>query len=84
MNRTIGFLTIAMLLPASGAIFAHHSVAMFDTGTPVTVMGQVVRFELSNPHSFLYVEQDTPEGPIVIRPRPAAVRPPDGDRNVSR
>jgi hypothetical protein len=54
-----------MLLPVSGAIFAHHSVAMFDTETPVMVTGQVVRFELSNPHSFLYVEQDTPEGSIV-------------------
>jgi hypothetical protein len=65
MNRTIRVLAVAMLLPVSGVILAHHSVAMFDTETAVTVQGKVVRFELTNPHSFVYVEQETREGPIV-------------------
>ncbi len=43
---------------------AHHSAAFFDTDSAVIVSGTVVRFERTSPHSYLYVRQQTPDGPI--------------------
>jgi hypothetical protein len=35
---------------------AHHSFAMFDRTTNIFLEGTVTGFELTNPHSWLYVE----------------------------
>src|SRR3954466_8600195 len=40
----------------SGSLAAHHSLARFDTTTPVWVTGTVVRFERVNPHSRIFVD----------------------------
>src|SRR3954466_3975224 len=40
----------------SGSLAAHHSLARFDTTTPVWVKGTVVRFERVNPHSRIFVD----------------------------
>lgn len=56
---------IALLVLTATAPDAHHSVTMFDTEAPVTITGTVVRAELINPHSFLYVEQQTAAGTVV-------------------
>jgi hypothetical protein len=37
---------------------AHHSFAMFDTRTTVTLEGTVTAFEWTNPHA--YIEMDVP------------------------
>jgi hypothetical protein len=39
---------------------AHHSFAMFDQTRSVTVKGQVVEFQWTNPHAF--IELDVPDG----------------------
>lgn len=39
---------------------AHHSFAMFDQTKSVTVKGQVVEFQWTNPHAF--IELDAPNG----------------------
>jgi hypothetical protein len=39
---------------------AHHSFAMFDQTKSVTVKGQVVEFQWTNPHAF--IELDVPDG----------------------
>lgn len=39
---------------------AHHSFAMFDQTKSVTVKGQVVEFQWTNPHAF--IELDAPDG----------------------
>ena len=54
---------VALLL-AAGASDAHHSAVMFDTSTAVTISGTVVRFERINPHSVIYIQQQTPEGTV--------------------
>lgn len=44
----------AALIAAPGA--AHHSFAMFDQTKSVTVKGQVVEFQWTNPHAFIELE----------------------------
>ena len=46
---------VACLSAASGAAWAHHSYAMFDTSGKKTVNGTVAKLEWMNPHAFLWV-----------------------------
>jgi hypothetical protein len=57
-----GLTGVMLLLAAVAGLEAHHSLTLFDTTTPVTVSGTVVRFESGNPHSYLYVEQQSMHG----------------------
>ncbi len=50
----------AVVFVASG--HAHHSFAMFDRTTNVTLEGTVQEFELTNPHSWIYVMTEAPDG----------------------
>ena len=50
---------IAIICVARPAL-GHHSFAMFDTGTQVTLTGVVTAFEWTNPH--VYIELDVPDG----------------------
>ncbi len=52
--RTL-FLALA-LVAGTGTLLAHHSTAMYDMNTPVTVTGTVTRFEWTNPHAFIYMD----------------------------
>jgi hypothetical protein len=54
MNRTLNHASIAIaaLLTASSAL-AHHSFAMFDQSTTVTLQGAVKDFRWTNPHVFI-------------------------------
>jgi hypothetical protein len=45
------------VLAWSGALAAHHSLARFDTTTPVWVTGTVIRIERINPHSLIVIDQ---------------------------
>lgn len=66
MNKTLPLVAALGLTSLStSAIFAHHSAVRFDNTTPVTIKGTLRRAELANPHSMLYVEQMTIDGPIV-------------------
>jgi hypothetical protein len=47
---------------APTALFAHHSAAMYDDHKKVTVQGTVTKFEWSNPHVYVYLEQTTDSG----------------------
>jgi len=40
-----------------GALAAHHSLARFDTTTPVWVKGTVIRFDRVAPHARIHIEQ---------------------------
>ena len=48
-------LVVAALLAGAPAL-AHHSFAMFDTRSEVTVDGTVREFQWTNPHSWLQLE----------------------------
>jgi hypothetical protein len=40
-----------------GALAAHHSLARFDTTTPVWMKGTVIRFDRIAPHARIHIEQ---------------------------
>jgi hypothetical protein len=42
--------------------FAHHSQAMFDTSQEILIEGTVARFDWVNPHMYLIVETEGPDG----------------------
>ena len=46
----------AILLAAAGAAFAHHSGAMFDRDKQVELVGTIVSFGWTNPHSWIEIE----------------------------
>ncbi len=54
--------TIATLIaaPATG----HHSSAMFDDQTELTLTGVVTRFDYLNPHSWLYMNVTEDDGTV--------------------
>src|SRR5688572_8935003 len=64
MKTTIAVLAVLVSLVSAGSLLAHHSLANFDTTTPVRVKGTVVQVHLINPHSFIYVEERTADGKV--------------------
>lgn len=56
-----GAAVVAMLACAS-SLLAHHSLAQFDTTNAVRVKGAIVRIELVNPHTILFLEQKDASG----------------------
>ncbi len=58
------FAGLSLLLVAL-PLAAHHAFAPeFDVDKPVTVTGKIVKFDLVNPHSWLYVDVTEPNGGI--------------------
>lgn len=47
---------------ASGAAFAHHSFAMFDSSQHKLIEGEVTEWNYNNPHSWLHVRAPGPDG----------------------
>ncbi|WP_145985274.1 DUF6152 family protein [Altererythrobacter sp. B11] len=56
-------LAAVALVPVASS--AHHSTAMFEWGKEVPLKNaKVVRWEWTNPHTFLYVTTDGPNGAV--------------------
>jgi hypothetical protein len=65
MKRSIGTLLIAFVA-GTGSAAAHHSFAAeFDGTTPVTLRGTVTKVEWVNPHGWIYLDVQSPDGTIV-------------------
>lgn len=64
MKRNFGLLVLGgALLVAALPALAHHSFAAeYDKDKPVKITGSVTRFDLSNPHSWLYLDVTGPDG----------------------
>lgn len=66
MKRTLTVACVTVLILAlSSPAVAHHSSAMFDLTQTVTVEGVVKKWELTNPHSWLWVEVIKNGKPVV-------------------
>jgi Family of unknown function (DUF6152) len=61
LKRT-GVLAAAMALIVAPPALSHHSHAMFDHGTELTVTGTVTEFVFRNPHVFLYIDATNEKG----------------------
>jgi len=59
-----GWLVVVAALIAAEPLAAHHSLASFDTTTPIRLKGTIIRFHEINPHSFLYLEVPDEKGQI--------------------
>jgi len=53
------------LLTVARPALAHHSTAMYNMATPVTVTGVVKRFEWTNPHAFVFLDVKDANGGTV-------------------
>ena len=58
--RRVSSIVLVFAFAVSGRVLAHHSFAMFDTASPLTLTGVVTDFQWTNPH--VYIELDVPEG----------------------
>ena len=63
-TRLLAVCAAVILLPA--AAWAHHAFAAeFDQNKPIKVKGAVVRWELTNPHSWIHIDVKEPDGKAV-------------------
>ena len=61
----LGLGLLSCLQLTSIPVLAHHSTAMYNMATPVTVTGVVKRFEWTNPHAFVFLDVKDESGQTV-------------------
>lgn len=67
MKRTlVALIAIIALIVTTAPSQAHHSGTMFDSSKMITVEGVVKKWELTNPHSWLWVEVKEKSGKTVV------------------
>ena len=65
-TRLLVLVTGVGLLLAAVPTWAHHAFAAeFDQNKPITVRGAVVKWELTNPHSWIHIDVKGPDGKAV-------------------
>jgi len=62
IRRSLAPLACVVLLATPA--MAHHSFAMFDNTRSVTLHGKVAKYQWTNPHGYLEIDAETPEGGI--------------------
>ncbi len=58
------WLAAMLLLAAAPAVYAHHSVSMYDMDHPSTFKGVVTRVEWTNPHAYIYLNVKNDKGGV--------------------
>ena len=64
MRRHVAWLAVLVAFVSTGSVRAHHSLANYDTTQAVRLKGTIVEFHRINPHSFIFLEQKSTDGPI--------------------
>lgn len=65
MTAKFAALLICVFLLASVPVFAHHSFATeYDSAKSITLKGSVTKFDLRNPHSWLYIDVRDAKGKV--------------------
>jgi hypothetical protein len=66
MNKAL-WLALAALLATTTRVSAHHAFAAeYDENRRVTISGTVIRFEWTNPHGWLYVDEKDGTGAVTV------------------
>jgi len=55
---------LAVILPVSAPLFAHHGNAAYATGTKATIKGTVTEWVWANPHSLLKMDSKDEKGEV--------------------
>lgn len=55
-------LAAGALSATSGAVWGHHSFAMFDQEHPIELVGTVAEFRYSSPHIYIYLDVTGQDG----------------------
>ena len=58
-------LAAAVVLAGASCAQAHHSSAVYDSDTVVTLSGTVTGYEWTNPHVYVFVEIDSDAGDVI-------------------
>ena len=61
----IALIATGLALGSAGSAGAHHSHAMFDMTTEVSITGAVTNYSYRNPHVFLYLDVSEDNGEVV-------------------
>jgi hypothetical protein len=61
-TKTLGSCAAVAVCLVTAPLLAHHSLANYDTTTAVRVKGTVVEIHLINPHSIIFLEEQTSDG----------------------
>ncbi len=65
-TRLLVVVTVVGLLLAAVPVWAHHAFAAeFDQNKPIKVKGAVVKWELTNPHSWIHIDVKGTDGKAV-------------------
>ena len=56
MGRVLRAVAAAVALPLTSTSSAHHSPAVFDLRTEITLTGVVTAFQFRNPHLFIHLD----------------------------
>lgn len=60
--RIAALLAAGALFATTGAVWGHHSFAMFDQEHPIELVGTVTEFRYSSPHIYIYLEVKGQDG----------------------
>jgi len=60
--RALAVVFAAIVLAWSLPALAHHSTAMFDRNTTITLSGTIAQFQWTNPHSWIQIRATGPDG----------------------
>ena len=55
---------LALIVTTAGSLLAHHSPVMFDRTVRKTLVGKVVEFAWTNPHSSIQLDVPGPNGAV--------------------
>jgi len=65
MNFKLLSISAVAAVALTGSAWAHHSNAHFDQSAPIELRGEVVEYQLINPHAFIYLNVEDENGNVI-------------------